>query len=74
VTIDVHVHHSERQDLRDAGSRVVKEQKEKVISLTSPTAVCGSQDGFDFVGAKKSNQPLNVSLEWDAGDSGYRRG
>jgi len=74
AAIDVHVHHSERQDLRNAGPRVVKEQKEKVISLTSPTAIGRGQDGFDFLLVDKTNQSLDVPLEWDAGDPRHRHG
>ena len=66
--LDVHVHHSQRQDLRNAGARVVKEQEKEVVSLTSPTALRRGEDGFDFLGAHKTNQALDVPLEGDGGD------
>jgi hypothetical protein len=43
-----------------------------VISLSGPSVIRGSQDGFDFLAIEKTNEPLNMPLERDAQDAWQR--
>jgi hypothetical protein len=74
ASIDIHVHHPEREDFRYPSTRVEKEQKKQVISLAGPSSVRGGQNGLDFLRAEKGDQTVGVPFEWDARDPSHRRG